>query len=682
MSKLSSLLTVTIVIFITPLLYATEITSFNSTQPRGGPDEINNHGQDISPLIDGLMSHHQRAQYTHPLWISHYAWSGTMMGNSMRDPSFISMLNVVNKTFIRYVNAHKGDPSDPNSESAKLLETLGLTGIITERDKHGRLQPENQIPVVADLCLRCHTPPGWLEGHSEPANQKVPFLKGQFWGAELTRYPGDPLDPHVWDPNAESESEIDGINCDVCHRMKDNYKVQSNYDGSLMPSGNAGYILERMDFLDHSVEGMLQLNPNQDFIRSSEICGTCHNVTNPIFKTKTKINGIAPDVLHPVERTYTEWYWSDFGPNGPAEKQATCQSCHAPMNFLGAQTWLINPGLGDLWGNMDEIWSQAPFFYDVPPDRTTPVFDPRCLDTEDPDCWLPGPYPAAADRNRTFMKTAATIELINTPDIVKPHRDITATVRVTNHTGHKLPTGYPEGRRMWIDIKAVDKNSGRTLFHSGKFWKGKILKPRKAKVYEMVSVAEGYDNLMFEGFNILDLNKNGKVSHREKEFHFILGNKVEKDNRIPPAGFNKDAYMADAAFIVPRDKLDNDYAPGQNWDDTNYYIHVPKWVKGPIEITATLKYQTFSKEFVKFLKREDDEETQEQGGRAVNIPKTGQFGHYKKWGNVIHDIWKRNGNGEPVEMATVSQNIDVAAYYNKANQLGDGDDAVMTSSTQ
>ena len=154
----------------------------------------------------------------------------------------------------------------------------------------------------------------------------------------------------------------------------------------------------------------------------------------------------------------------------------------------------------------------------------------------------------------------------------------------------------------------------------------------------MVSVAEGYDNLTFEGYQILDLNRDGEVDHHEKEFRFILGNKVEKDNRIPPAGFNRAAYMADAAFIVPRDALDNDYAEVQNWDDTSYRIRLPWWVwRGPLRITATLKYQSFSGDFVGFLKKEDDEKTEEHGGRARNIPKTGMYGGYQHWGEVLQD---------------------------------------------
>ena len=33
------------------------------------------------------------------------------------------------------------------------------------------------------------------------------------------------------------------------------------------------------------------------------------------------------------------------------------------------------------------------------------------------------------------------------------------TLIVTNLTGHKLITGYPEGRRMWLNIKWYDSNN-------------------------------------------------------------------------------------------------------------------------------------------------------------------------------------------------------------------------------
>ena len=39
-------------------------------------------------------------------------------------------------------------------------------------------------------------------------------------------------------------------------------------------------------------------------------------------------------------------------------------------------------------------------------------------------------------------------------------------IKVTNLTGHKLPTGYSEGRRMWLNVQVRDANGG-LVFESG-----------------------------------------------------------------------------------------------------------------------------------------------------------------------------------------------------------------------
>lgn len=639
---------------------AAVITDQDSTQPRGDLiGEENAAGQSLDPIVDGFMSPHQRANYNYPLWDDHYAWSGMAMGNAMRDPAPMAMLSVVNKFFIKYLNAIPGDPADTSSAIYEQLRELGLQDVITERDANGRLQPEDKLPIVADLCLRCHTPPGWMEGHSEPENIQEPFLKGQFWGAAFTSNPVDADGlPVLWDPTIESESEMDGIQCDFCHRAADNFKTTSNYDPAIrLPNGNGGYFMDLTSSLGHTIPSMLDENLNKAFITSPELCGTCHNVTNPLFKTRTKIDGVVPDVLQPVERTYTEWRFSAYGEElladgSPNPNYTRCQDCHAPMDFLGAQTWLINPGIGDLWGAMDELWTRAPYNYNVPKDRTSDVTAPD-------GSIIVGASVDSRDRNELFMQTAATIEMVNTPTQAKKGRLFRPIVRVTNQSGHKLPTGYPEGRQMWIDLRVVDKKSGWPIFASGFMFRGKLIRTLQTKVYEMVSLAEGYDDYELDGFNILDANQDGRVTHEEKEFHFIMGNKVDKDNRIPPLGFNKAAYTADAAFIIPRDYMDNDYADGQNWDDTRYTFWVPWWIKGPLEITATLKYQTFNKEFINFLDEQDEEVTEKFGGRARNIPEGGSFADYQTWGAVVKDIWQMNGKGAPVEMATTTYTVDV-----------------------
>ena len=48
---------------------------------------------------------------------------------------------------------------------------------------------------------------------------------------------------------------------------------------------------------------------------------------------------------------------------------------------------------------------------------------------------------------------------------------------------------------------------------------------------------------------------------------------IVKDNRIPPKGFNKAAYQADGAFIVP---VKIPMRDGQNWDETAYTFDIPE----------------------------------------------------------------------------------------------------------
>ena len=50
-------------------------------------------------------------------------------------------------------------------------------------------------PNAGDLCIRCHTPTGWLAGHSDPPN--------------LTALAG---------------SDFEGVSCDACHKMVDPFR--------------------------------------------------------------------------------------------------------------------------------------------------------------------------------------------------------------------------------------------------------------------------------------------------------------------------------------------------------------------------------------------------------------------------------------------------------------------------
>lgn len=635
---------------------AAHITDFDSTQPRGfggsldiyhpnacasGP-VYNDQGQDLCPIIEGLWSPFyyvaNGGQGSQDRFF--YAWKGMTMGNAARDPAFFATLSVANKDFTNliYAAANKGVDTDNN-------DLYNLVGLSTARQVACYLKiyepsspdpctpgnpitllPEDKIPVTADLCLRCHFTAGWLEGRSEPASPHFPYLRGQFWGSKFQEYPGWPGSPQLVDINKDSEADMEGIQCAYCHRQVDNYKRKSQYDNSTMANGNGGYFMNKYDPFSNYL-----IRPTSNFQTDSIICGTCHDVTNPLVFTKTAVS--PSKMLHPIERTYTEWYWSDYG------NRTKCVNCHTKMEFPGAQTWLLYPGLDRLWGAVDQKWTQSPYNY------TSSVITPYRTQA----------YMDAKARSEALMESAGKI-LIEVVNVSVANGYATVDVKVTNNTGHKLPTGFAEGRQMWIRLKAVD-SKGNVLFEDGVIdSSGKLVRTANTKVYEQIVLAKGYENFKLNNYSIIDADKDGTVSHYEKEFHFVLMNYIEKDNRIPPLGFNKDAYMADGAFIVPFDAKDTDYPSGQNWDVTTYTIPLAG-ARGSITVTAELKYQTFNKEYIEFLDTMDTEKTEEFGGRARNVPcNTGSmYCGYQTWGDVLRQIWMDTGKGPAVLMNTASK---------------------------
>lgn len=622
----------------------------DSTRPRGAPEGVfNEAGQDLSPVVNGFKSPAYRADEHGK---EYKQWAGTIMANAMRDPAFFATLSVANQDMIKLINniyksqenikkIFTGDTKDFNNVG-QLLELIKLDkeGI---KKKGAKLQPENILPVTADLCLRCHSPVGWMEGRSEPKTKVSPFLKGQFWGAAFLENPFDgDENPRSVNLTKESETEMEGIQCDFCHRAKDTFKRKSLYDGTEMSNGIGGFFVDRdnpfcedtYDEYGDCREG--KFTTSNVFQKEGTFCGTCHDVTNPLIRTRTVVNGKVPeDMPHPIERTYTEWYWSDY------REKRTCQDCHDPMSFPGAQTWMISPVLEELWGDVDEKWTEEPYNYNTP-DRTS--------------LWK-----EARERNRKYMqREAAEMSLINTS---VQGNTVNLEVKIINKGGHKLPTGFAEGRQMWLHVKATD-DVGKVIFESGYLDDGYLVRDKYSlngkivddpvktmiKVYEVEAIADGYDESV--------------VAKGNEHFHFILMNKIVKDNRIPPKGFNKKAYTADGAFIIPHDPKDTDYADGQYWDITPYTFTVPEGKNGKISVTATLNYQTFSREYIEFLKNNDVELTEQCGGRARNLPIIGSYDgadcdNFGTWGLTLYDLWEKAKMGPPVIMQESSIEISL-----------------------
>jgi hypothetical protein len=182
---------------------------------------------------------------------------------------------------------------------------------------------------------------------------------------------------------------------------------------------------------------------------------------------------------------------------------------------------------------------------------------------------------ATQERARDMLRQAATM----TVTLVSGAGGKEARVRIYNYTGHKLPTGYPEGRLLWINLRAYDADDNR-VYESGAYDPATGVLTRDADI-EIYEIKQGITPEL-----AAHLGRPAGAS-----FHFVLNNTVVKDNRIPPRGYTQALY--DRPGLRP---VGATYADGQYWADASYTLPT-----ATERVVATLYYQVASKEYVDFL---------------------------------------------------------------------------------
>lgn len=418
---------------------------------------------------------------------------------------------------------------------------------------------------VGEFCIRCHSPSGWLEGRSNPPT-------------------GDGL----------TGNDLNGIQCDVCHRMKNPMLPDTSVSPPVPGYGSGMMVVQtprnpkRGPFPDavafHSTLA-------DTFQRMGEFCAVCHDVSNPLQATNATTQ--PPHEYGVIERTFSEWRLSWYAAQGEA---GTCQSCHMPGR----------PGYG-------ATLQGTPFRPNVPKHDLTGgnTFLPDLLR----DFWQLGADTARLTEGKAraaeTLRNGAALEAT----AVRRNDSVLAQVRITNLTGHKLPTGYPEGRRMWLQV--IGRSTvGDTLFRSGWYDRATadLTRDPQAKVYEAKP-----------GLTAGQAARYGLTPG--PSFHFVLNDTVYLDNRIPPRGFSNIAFRQRLAQPVGAV-----YADGQYWDVTPYILP-----SGVAQVVVNLLYQTSSKEYITFLRDEN----------------RGNTFDTRRWGDSLYASWERRGKSDPVIMESV-----------------------------
>ena len=514
----------------------------------------------------------------------------------------------------------------------------------------------NDIPGIGEFCIRCHTPQGWLKGHVvKPAVDGAPLIDGAN-GCELT---GD----HT--AMGTKNNDYTGVTCHFCHRIDE----KGPMDEPQM-IGNANTWLDDETCSDTPGSEPCRKGPYKypnngnhsqpphdweysSFLQKGEFCGSCHDVSSPEIEQNGMLtiarklfhNGQETNIAMPIERTYSEWQqslFSDLIYRDSMEfvnsnqvpyltKGESCQSCHMPnSNDLGARACTFDaPG-----GRAGEL-SQHRF---AGGNSWMPQVIKNAYgdELELVDEGIKGLLDLSSSYALEMLQTqSAAMEIMS---ISNDNNTAVVDVKVTNLTGHKLPTGYPEGRRMWLHVEAKDATDN-VLFESGVYDQNTAVLTEDAQI----KVYESQQGIWNDQANACEI----KDGANNKLFHFALNNCILKDNRIPPLGFRggADIELMPRAATYPTDPVTGAMV---NYDFTRYTFDSQNAVL-PISFSATLKYQTASKEYIDFL----DKEATDNNFQSENLSCD------RSWivgpadqsrGAFMKTLWENNGKSAPVDM--------------------------------
>jgi hypothetical protein len=419
------------------------------------------------------------------------------------------------------------------------------------------------------------------------------------------------------------------------------------------------------------------------FHKSKYMCATCHDVSNPVLanlgadptQTLPTEENSAYSYFH-VERTFSEFMLSAYGQQGGAATNpefqaqgapdithaAKCQDCHM-RDVVGPgadlKNAVVRPGqsvehpnsgqpLHDLTGG--NAWVSYVLASAVPGAANYDAFNDQqlnqgpavlTLDLTQGEGIDPAALLAGVDRAKQQLLLAATIKNVSYDSATGA-----LSFQVQNNGAHKLISGFPEGRRMFVNIKAFA--GGSLIYEANPYDPAAGTLKGLDYPYQpgmglpapqpLVAGETYLDELVYE------MKPTSSLTDEPKTFHFALATGRYKDNRIPPKGFDISGAAARISVPVsggveePNYFTADEYTNGR--DDVSLDIE-----PGADFVEVNLFYQTTSREYIEFLRDEIN------GSGNLTLPAGAYvvqtdpfFGQLNAWGDTIWNLWTHNMN--------------------------------------
>ncbi len=442
--------------------------------------------------------------------------------------------------------------------------------------------------------------------------------------------------------------------------------------------------------------------------KSKYFCSTCHDVSNPALANlgadpaqplPSEANS-AYSYYH-VERTFSEFRLSDYGQQDgapgigpyapdvfdtsyPNNYIAKCQDCHLrdvvgqgcdkqgvpirptesvehpnsgqPLHDMtGGNAWVSYVLASAIQGSPnydsvnDSLLNQGPGVL--------------TLDLTQGEGIDPAALLAGVDRAKQQLQLAASIE-----NIAYNAFNGALSFRIQNQTAHKLISGFPEGRRMFVNIKA--HSGGNVIYEVNPYDNTagtlKGLDPDYSPNSPPLGANEVYvDELVYE------MHPSSTLTGEDETFHFALATGRYKDNRIPPKGFRVNDAATRLSEPVWHGVPATDYFTTEEYSGgydavslTDYGVSIP----GADYLEVNLYYQTTSREYIEFLRDEvngtadtlPDPDPGTPENEAYIIQTDPFFINLKAWGDTIWQLWEHNMNvpcAAPFLMAQATMSV-------------------------
>ena len=520
------------------------------------------------------------------------------------------------------------------------VSPMGLAGrdpvFFSQLESETNILPEF-TECIESTCLHCHGVMGQrqlaidTEGQDnenckslfviEPPSQ-VPFGK-PFRLDMVKEWPGSP------DNEFQKYGALarDGISCGVCHHISDtDLGDESTYTGNFVtgPAHEMYGPYEDSTIVTKPMENALGVTPKfADYFvseneASSDTCGSCHNILLPVFSNEGELLGASYE-----QATDLEWLNSDFAPG--REDFKSCADCHMPTHYKGEKLsfeianiessdtapttnrlpdeeitlterdTFARHSLHGLNVFLNEMFQQFPL-----------ILGFRQIDAQLGTFSVPGLITGQNSMVEMARKETAEID-IKTLEIT-PGGELRAVVKVTNLTGHYLPTGVGF-RRMFIEFLARDAE-GNVLWASGRTNGLGVLV--KGDTDEILPSEEQQINTDTFQPHYQRITKDDQVQIYEEVYEDSDGNVTTsflrrvhevKDDRIRPKGFDPaffespsfSPYIQALAELHGEERFDPHYTdPALTGSDVvEYLIPLDSDTLDLVQdVQATLYYQT------------------------------------------------------------------------------------------